>query len=580
MSDTQVDLPPSRDDPDATVAPGLHQPARPRPALYPFLAPPREADELGRLGPFRVLRLLGQGRMGLVFQGQDVKLGRAVALKVMLPEWSHVPAARERFLREARSAAALEHDNVVPIYHVGEDEGIPYLVMPLLKGQTLDAYLRRGRPLSIGQVLRIARHVARGLQAAHERGLIHRDIKPANLWLDSTAGGRVKILDFGLARPQEDTGRLTSAGMVIGSPAYMAPEQIDGKPEARSDLYSLGVVLYRLLAGRLPFDHDDPAKMLSAVCFETPAPLARLAPAVPPALAALVMRLMARRPDDRPGSARAFLEELKTVERELAQGEDVEASLEVPATSDDEAPTENLRAPRPVHPSGSLAAARTMRWALLLGGVGLLLLCVGLGLLWAARRRPAGPPSPGNDGASRPPAPGFVAPFEGLTAPGWELDDGVLRCKGPGHPDLRTRRTYGDFELELECRFARGSDGGVLLRLAEGEFPRPVPVDRGVEVHLCDQPRPGPFSPRPRCGGLIEVMPPSTPHQYSGPGTWNRFRIVCQAGRVTVEHNGGRVVDVTVEHPRLAGMPKRGAIGLRNLGPVIEFRNIRLRELP
>src|SRR5579884_552207 len=143
MSDTEVG--PRRPDPDATLGPGAEA-HRARPSLFPFLASPQANDELGRLGPFRVQRLLGQGRMGMVFQGEDVKLGRPVALKVMLPEVTVQPGARERFLREARAAAALEHDNIVPIYHVGEDEGVPYLVMPLLKGQTLDAYLRRGRP--------------------------------------------------------------------------------------------------------------------------------------------------------------------------------------------------------------------------------------------------------------------------------------------------------------------------------------------------------------------------------------------------------------------------------------------------
>jgi hypothetical protein len=147
---------------------------------------------------------------------------------------------------------------------------------------------------------------------------MHRDIKPANLWLDATAGGRIKLLDFGLARQQQADVQLTSSGMILGTPAYMAPEQVAGKPEARSDLYSLGVVLYRLLAGRLPFPQTDTLALMVAVATETPPPLGSVGKNVPPALAALVMRLLAKKPEDRPASAKAVLEELKAIERDLA----------------------------------------------------------------------------------------------------------------------------------------------------------------------------------------------------------------------------------------------------------------------
>jgi serine/threonine protein kinase len=156
--------------------------------------------------------------MGVVFQAEDVHLQRTVALKVILPEIAEKPAAQERFLREARASAKVEHDNIVAIYQVSEDRGVPFMAMPLLKGVSLEDFLRQrarkqpGAPLSLSEILKIGREIARGLAKAHESGLIHRDIKPANIWLDSAAGGRVKILDFGLARPAAEEGNLTQAG--------------------------------------------------------------------------------------------------------------------------------------------------------------------------------------------------------------------------------------------------------------------------------------------------------------------------------------------------------------------------------
>src|SRR4051812_39938957 len=169
-----------------------------------FLAPPEQPDEIGRLGPYRVLRVLGKGGMGLVLHAEDPQLRRAVALKVMLPNLAANPASRERFLREARAAAALEHDHITPIYQVGEDHGIPFIAMPLLKGMSLEEYLRTKGRMTLPQVLRVGREIARGLAVAHEKGIVHRDLKPANLWLDAAANGRVRILDFGLARAETD----------------------------------------------------------------------------------------------------------------------------------------------------------------------------------------------------------------------------------------------------------------------------------------------------------------------------------------------------------------------------------------
>jgi serine/threonine protein kinase len=296
------------------------------PPNFDFLSPPQAPDELGRLGNYRVLTVLGRGGMGVVFRAQDPHLNRVVALKVMLPEVAKKDTARERFLREARAAAALEHDHIVSIYHVSEERGVPYLVMPMLKGASLETFLKKkqaehaGPPLELKHVLKIGREIAEGLAAAHEVGLIHRDIKPANIWLDATAGGRVKILDFGLARSEASDSSITQTGMVVGTPAYMAPEQATGqKIDGRADLFSLGVVLYRLCTGRLPWQGETAMATLMLAATEEPTPLHILNPQLPPNFTDLVTQLLAKKPDQRPKSALAVVEALRAVEMDLAE---------------------------------------------------------------------------------------------------------------------------------------------------------------------------------------------------------------------------------------------------------------------
>jgi WD40 repeat protein len=286
-----------------------------------FLRPAGSPGEMGRLGPYHVRRLLGEGGMGLVFHADDPQLERAVALKVLRPALAASPAAHQRFLREARAAAAMEHDHVVPIYQVGEDQGVPFLAMQLLKGETLEDRLRREGKLPVAEVLRIGREIADGLAAAHARGLVHRDVKPANVWLEE--GGRVKILDFGLVRYTQDEvgpGRppgppsaadnpgLTQEGIIVGTPAFMSPEQAEGRPATEhSDLFSLGCVLYRLATGALPFDGRNSAAILRAVVSSTPRRPRALNPRLPAGLDRLIGRLLAKVPSGRPASAREVI---------------------------------------------------------------------------------------------------------------------------------------------------------------------------------------------------------------------------------------------------------------------------------
>jgi serine/threonine protein kinase len=289
-----------------------------------FLSPAKAPGEMGRLGPYRVLKVLGQGGMGVVFLAEDPQLQRTVALKAMLPEAAKRPGAKERFLREARATAKIEHDHIVTIYQVGQDRDVPYLAMQLLKGMSLEDFLKKkqggktGMPFTLDQVLKLGRELAKGLAAAHERGLIHRDIKPANIWLDSSAGGRVKILDFGLVRADEDDKPLTQIGTIVGTVAYMAPEQARGvRIDARADLFSLGCVLYRLCSGRLPFHGKDAMETLISVSTEEPMPVQDLNPQLPMKLSRLIMKLLAKKPEDRPASAKAVVEAIQAIETSL-----------------------------------------------------------------------------------------------------------------------------------------------------------------------------------------------------------------------------------------------------------------------
>jgi len=288
-----------------------------------LLAPPREPDELGRLGEYRVLKVLGSGGMGVVFLAEDTRLRRRVALKAMKPALAANAQARQRFLREAQLTASLTHDHVVAVHQVGEEKGVPFLAMPLVQGESLDARLKREGRLPLAEVLHIGRETAEGLAAAHEHGLIHRDVKPANLWLETLPGGRtrVKVLDFGLARAGDGDGEhLTQTGVVVGTPAYMAPEQARGeKVDARSDLFSLGCVLYKLCTGQTPFVGDTAMAVLTALATVHPKPVSDLNPDVPAELSELVMRLLEKNPGRRPASAGEVAQALQGQEMGLAR---------------------------------------------------------------------------------------------------------------------------------------------------------------------------------------------------------------------------------------------------------------------
>ena len=448
--------------------------------LTHFLSPPQAGDELGRLGKYRILKILGHGGMGVVYKAEDPLLKRAVAIKAMLPGMAANASAGKRFLREAQTMAAVENDYIVRILDVSEDRGVPFLAMEFLKGEPLDVRLERDKTLPPREVARIGREIAEGLQAAHERGLIHRDIKPGNIWLEA-ARSRVKILDFGLARTAEPESNLTQQGAIIGTPAYMAPEQGRGDPvDARSDLFSLGVVLYRLCSGKQPFQRVDAISTLMAVAMDNPPPPVQLHPELPPELSELVMALLQKDPDRRPASAAVVVEMLHALEAKLggASGRD-DRTVSLPSPAKGKAAPANRRRRR-------LLVGIAAGLALLIGGllaaqiivqirdkngkvVGELAVPEGGEVRLIQAKQDKAAPRPGKDGE-------WVSLFNGKDLDGWEGKEDVWRVKdgtifATSFPDGRKLNTFlcskqqlTDFELEFDVRLRGTNNSGVMIR--------------------------------------------------------------------------------------------------------------------
>jgi serine/threonine protein kinase/WD40 repeat protein len=281
-----------------------------RAAVLGLLGPTDDDRMLGRLGTYEIVGIVGSGGMGVVLKGFDATLNRYVAIKVLAPHLATSGAARMRFAREARAAAAVIHENVIEIYAVDQGNGLPYLVMPYVRGPSLQRRLYEEGPLSVAEILRVALQTALGLAAAHELGIVHRDVSPANILL-AEGIERVKLTDFGLARAADDAS-LTKTGVIAGTPQYMSPEQARGESvDARSDLFSLGSVLYAMATGRPPFRAETSYGVLRRITDEEPRPIREINPEVPEWLCRIISRLMAKRPEDRFQSAGAVAAHLK-----------------------------------------------------------------------------------------------------------------------------------------------------------------------------------------------------------------------------------------------------------------------------
>ena len=295
------------------------------PAMRGRVDEPPVSLEGRQLGPYRVYQLLGAGGMGQVYRARDTRLQRDVALKVLATAAAGTERHR-RFAREALAAGALKHPNIVAVYDVGVDGDRPYLISELIDGVSLRSEMERGRP-PLRRILEIGWQIAEGLAAAHEASIVHRDLKPENVMV--TPEGRIKIVDFGLAKPpaSEETRlgsstsmTLTAAGTLLGTPPYMSPEQAKGEPvDARSDQFSLGVILYELATGIQPFRRETRVQTLAAVIADEPPDLAQASPTLPVPVRWVIQRLLAKSPVDRYAHTADVAAELRVIRDHLSE---------------------------------------------------------------------------------------------------------------------------------------------------------------------------------------------------------------------------------------------------------------------
>lgn len=274
-----------------------------------------------RLGRYQIEGELGRGSMSIVYEAFDPHIDRRLAVKVLRERFAREVKSRQRFLREARSAGGLNHPNIVTVFDVGQFEGLPYLVMERLSGQSLEEYLEAGHRPSPAEVIDIGIQLAAALNFAHQRGVIHRDVKPSNIYIDPDSG-LVKLVDFGIAaieqRAHESGG---SDGLITGTPRYMAPEQIQGKScDSRTDLYGLGVVLYQLLGGDMPFRADSMGELVREILHQEAPRLNPVHDSTPVELIELVYQLMAKQPEARYQNGALVVEELQEIRADLDRG--------------------------------------------------------------------------------------------------------------------------------------------------------------------------------------------------------------------------------------------------------------------
>ena len=267
---------------------------------------------------FAIKGLIGRGGMGHVYKGFDTKLDRNIAIKVLHPSRAQDEVSKKRFLRESKTAASINHPSIVTIYQIGEHDRLPYIAMQLINGPNLSEYrAQQGGLIPIPEAVRIGREISEGLAAAHEKDLVHRDIKPDNILLEEP-NQHVRIIDFGLAHEAGDQeGRLTIDNAVIGTPAYMSHERIGtDEVNAKSDLFGLGVILYEMISGKLPFDGKSMVSILAAISRGKPTAIDMLVPDMPQDLADLIMQLLSSERDKRPADANEVAERLESIEKQ------------------------------------------------------------------------------------------------------------------------------------------------------------------------------------------------------------------------------------------------------------------------
>jgi WD40 repeat protein/serine/threonine protein kinase len=462
-----------------------------------LLAGPDGPGGAARLGSYEIAEAIGAGGMGVVFKAFDNALNRFVAIKVLAPTLASSAAARRRFAREAKAAAAVTHEHVIAIFAVDTSGPLPFLVMPLISGSSLQERIDRDGPLQVREIVRIGMQTASGLASAHAQGLVHRDIKPANILLENGVG-RVKITDFGLARTIDEAS-LTQSGVVAGTPQYMSPEQARGEPiDARADLFSLGSVLYAMCTGHSPFRAETMMAVLRRVSDDDPRPIRAINPEIPAWFEAVVAKLLAKDPAARFQSA-AEVAELLT--RCLAYLEDPDR-LPIPYLAPKLEPVIGAVQGKPAFRPGQVRFRRG-RWVLLAVAL------VGAGMLPTVARRHIWSATPGGATTTRSPTADSVPPWKSVRAvPPWES----VRA-APG-PNIGRRSLPGRFGRVLGTAYS--PDGRTLAIACVDRTIRlwDVPSDslRATLVGHKNEVRSVAFSPD---GKLL----------VSGGGAWNDYSV-------------------------------------------------------
>lgn len=523
-----------------------------------------------QVGNYDVLRELGRGGMGVVYRAHEASLNRPVALKVLAPHLASDPVFAQRFLREAQAAAGLSHPNVVTVYAVGEHQGAPYIAMEYIRGESLANRIERSGRLPVTEALGIAAAVADALAAAHRQGLIHRDVKPQNIMLDDM--GRARLLDFGLVKATEGSAALTETGVQLGTPQYMAPEQVQGKSvDGRTDIFALGVVLYEMLTGRAPFQASTPMAVMYQITHEPLPPLRQACPEASSALAQLVSSMTAKSPSGRFMRAESVVEELKRIQ-------DGSASSNAPAGFVPIDPASILEPAAPATRAPVKHAHRPVNLKPIPTAV--LSLCVVVVLAFLVFRGQRGA-TPGSGPGTVSEAEGWIQLFNGTSFDGWiasenpddpitwVVEDGTMAIRGEKN-HIRTEAEWTNMEVYLEYRYDAQGNGGLW---PQGRFELQLrsPYDK--------------TSPYSEHGAITRQYAPLS-FRPEPLGRWNRAYLRLEDGFVTACINDSLVHDrvhvtptVAASHAYPGTLRDPGPIELQAWSEHFWYRNIFVRPL-